>query len=71
MTLGAKLESFLVSKENRLLPGEEERARAWGGQLATTIGAGQAAERPSARRLCSASSQHADRCYDLMHRFGA
>jgi hypothetical protein len=31
----AKSESFFVSKGNQLLPGEEERARAWGAQLAS------------------------------------
>jgi menaquinone-dependent protoporphyrinogen IX oxidase len=39
MSLVAEPESFLVTKENHLVPGEEERARAWGRQLATTIGA--------------------------------
>jgi hypothetical protein len=29
-----KAESFFVSKANQLLPGEEERARSWGAQLA-------------------------------------
>jgi hypothetical protein len=29
-----KPESFLVSKDNQLLPGEEDRARTWGQQLA-------------------------------------
>ena len=33
-------ESFLVDKHNRLVDGEEERARAWGAALAaTTLGA--------------------------------
>ena len=32
-----KPESFLVSKDNQLLPGEEDRARAWGQQLARAI----------------------------------
>ena len=42
-----KPESFLVTKDNRLLPGEEDRARAWGRQLAGTIaGAAQSARRP-------------------------
>jgi hypothetical protein len=30
-------ESFLVSKENLLLPGEEERARAWGQSLVSAL----------------------------------
>ncbi|MGZ4614685.1 MAG: flavodoxin family protein [Actinomycetes bacterium] len=30
-------ESFLVDKDNHLLPGEEDRARAWGVQLASTL----------------------------------
>jgi hypothetical protein len=34
-TLVAEPESFLVTKENALLPDEEERARAWGARLAT------------------------------------
>jgi len=33
-TPAAKSESFFVSKANQLLPGEEERARAWGARLA-------------------------------------
>jgi hypothetical protein len=33
-TLLTEPESFLVSKDNHLLPGEEERAEAWGRQLA-------------------------------------
>jgi Flavodoxin domain len=32
--MAAEPESFLVTKHNRLLPGEEGRARAWGRQLA-------------------------------------
>jgi hypothetical protein len=31
-------ESFLVDKDNHLLPGEEERARAWGASLADELG---------------------------------
>ena len=34
VTLLTKPESFLVSKDNQLLPGEEDRARIWGQQLA-------------------------------------
>jgi hypothetical protein len=30
-------ESFLVTKDNKLLPGEADRARTWGRQLATTL----------------------------------
>ena len=37
-------ESFLVSKENVLLPGEEERAEVWGSHLARTMLGGQLAE---------------------------
>ena len=37
VTMLAKPESFLVSKENQLLPGEEDRARTWGQQLAHAI----------------------------------
>jgi hypothetical protein len=33
LELIAAPESFLVNKENRLLPGEEDRARAWGQRL--------------------------------------
>jgi hypothetical protein len=33
----AKPESFLVTKDNRLCPGEEDRARAWGQQLASAL----------------------------------
>jgi hypothetical protein len=36
LTLAAGPESFLVTKDNRLQPGEEYRARAWGRQLAST-----------------------------------
>lgn len=36
-------ESFLVSKENVLLPGEEERAEAWGSQLADGLMGGSLA----------------------------
>ena len=35
--------SFLVSKENVLLPGEEERAEVWGRHLARTMLGGQLA----------------------------
>lgn len=35
LTLAAGPESFLVTKDNRLRPGEENRARAWGQQLAS------------------------------------
>jgi hypothetical protein len=38
-TPAAKSESFFVSKANKLLPGEEERARAWGAQLAGVLSA--------------------------------
>jgi hypothetical protein len=37
VTMVAKPESFLVTEENRPLPGEEECARVWGRQLATAI----------------------------------
>jgi hypothetical protein len=37
VTLLTKPESFLVSKDNQLLPGEEDRARIWGQQLARTV----------------------------------
>jgi Flavodoxin domain len=37
MDVVAEPESFLVDKQNRLLPGEEERARAWGEHLATQL----------------------------------
>jgi hypothetical protein len=30
-------ESFLVDKQNHLLPGEADRAREWGSALATTL----------------------------------
>jgi hypothetical protein len=35
--LAAKPESFLVTKANQLVPGEESRARAWGEQLAAAM----------------------------------
>jgi hypothetical protein len=35
LTLAAGPESFLVTKDNRLQPGEEHRAQAWGRQLAS------------------------------------
>lgn len=35
--LVAKPVSFIVGKDNQLLPGEQERAREWGGILATTL----------------------------------
>jgi hypothetical protein len=34
-TMAAEPESFVVTKDNRLRAGEEDRARAWGRQLAT------------------------------------
>ena len=37
VTILIKPESFLVSKDNQLLPGEEDRARTWGQQLARAI----------------------------------
>jgi hypothetical protein len=40
--LVAEPESFLVTKENELLPDEEARAQAWGAQLATTIATARA-----------------------------
>jgi Flavodoxin domain len=42
LTLITEPESFLVDKENRLLAGEEDRALAWGEQLAATIAASSA-----------------------------
>jgi hypothetical protein len=38
-------ESFLVDKQNRLLAGEEERAEAWGGHLATLTSRAALSER--------------------------
>lgn len=38
-TVVAEPESFLVSKENTLRPGQEDRARAWGAQLAAKLAA--------------------------------
>ena len=38
VTLVTKPESFFVTKDNQLRPGEEDRARAWGRQLAAMIG---------------------------------
>lgn len=35
--LVAKPVSFIVDKDNRLLPGEQDRAREWGGILAATL----------------------------------
>lgn len=35
--LVAEPESFLVDEDNQLLPGEEERAQAWGAVLATSV----------------------------------
>ncbi len=37
LDLVAEPESFLVDKQNHLLPGEADRARAWGAQLAATL----------------------------------
>jgi Flavodoxin domain len=37
VTLLTKPESFLVSKDNQLLPGEEDRAQAWGRKLAIAL----------------------------------
>jgi hypothetical protein len=37
LDLIADPESFLVNKENRLLPGEEDRARAWGQSLVRVL----------------------------------
>lgn len=36
--VGPEPTSFLVDKENELVAGEEERARAWGAELATAFG---------------------------------
>ena len=41
-SLVAEPESFLVTKDNHLGPGEEARARAWGGRLADALMAGAA-----------------------------
>jgi hypothetical protein len=41
--LVAKPESFLVDKSNHLLPGEEERARQWGAELAELLSTGDPA----------------------------
>lgn len=43
LDLVAEPESFLVDKDNHLLPGEEDRARAWGAQLAATLASSTAA----------------------------
>lgn len=37
VTMLTKPESFFVTKGNQLVPGEEERARAWGQQLAQSV----------------------------------
>jgi hypothetical protein len=37
VTMVAKPESFFVTKHNQLLLGEEDRARAWGRQLAISV----------------------------------
>jgi len=37
LTLIAEAESFLVTKDNQLAPGEEDRAQEWGKQLAARI----------------------------------
>jgi hypothetical protein len=37
---------FFVTKDNQLRPGEQDRARAWGRQLAATVDAGSAKRRP-------------------------
>ena len=37
VTMLTKPESFLVTKDNKLLPGEADRARTWGRHLATTL----------------------------------
>jgi hypothetical protein len=37
LTMIAAPESFLVDKKSHLLPGEVERARAWGASLATQV----------------------------------
>jgi Flavodoxin len=39
LTMLAKSKSFLVTKDNRLCPGEEDRARTWGQQLAKSVDA--------------------------------
>ena len=41
LTLIAQAESFLVTNENKLQPGEEDRAREWGEELAATVPATQ------------------------------
>lgn len=40
LTLLAEPESFLVDKDTHLLPGEEERARRWGEELASQLAEG-------------------------------
>lgn len=40
LTLVAPAESFLVTRENRLRPGEKHRAYAWGQELAAKVGVG-------------------------------
>jgi flavodoxin len=37
LTLIAEAESFLVTKDNQLVPGEEDRAKQWGEQLAARM----------------------------------
>ena len=39
MALIAPAESFLVTKDNRLRPGEQDRAGQWGGDLAAILAA--------------------------------
>jgi hypothetical protein len=49
ITLVARPESFLVDRKSHLLPGEADRARAWGAHLAATVGttlSGQAGVSP-------------------------
>lgn len=47
VTMLTKPESFLVTKDNQLLPGEEDRARAWGQQLAhAVVGAADTSNTP-------------------------
>ncbi len=43
MTVIVPPESFLVEKKGQLLPGEIERAEAWGASMAATLGASSVA----------------------------
>ena len=57
LTLIAEPESFLVTKDNQLVPGEEDRAQEWGGLLATKAVLASGSTASASTASCSTGSR--------------